>query len=116
MFGDRLRLLRQQKNLTQDEVAKALSISRGAYTHYEINKRQPDFALLQKIADFFDVSTDFLLGRVEEKNPMPEVLRDPSLNISYYKGYESLSPQEQEIVKEQIRHTIDALQKLKKSK
>jgi transcriptional regulator with XRE-family HTH domain len=116
MFGDRLRELRQQKNLTQEEAAKFLNISRGTYAHYEINKRQPDFRTLEKLADFFGVSTDYLLGRVDVTTPLPYLLRDPSTNISSYEGYQDLSPKEQEIVKEQIRHTIDMLKKLKEKK
>ncbi|AMA74192.1 MULTISPECIES: helix-turn-helix domain-containing protein [Aneurinibacillus] len=113
MLGDRLKKLRQQKNLTQEEIAKHLNISRGTYAHYEINKRQPDFATLQKFADFFNVSTDYLLGRIDDPVSPPYILRDPSIDISSYEGYEELSPQEQEIVKEQVRNTIKMLKKLK---
>ncbi|GEN36614.1 hypothetical protein ADA01nite_40740 [Aneurinibacillus danicus] len=97
--------------MTQEETAKLLNISRGTYAHYEIDKRQPDFATLEKLADFFGVSIDYLLGRVDD--PLPQLLRDPSINISAYEGYQDLSPKEQEIVKEQVRHTIKMLKELK---
>nr|WP_286887017.1 helix-turn-helix domain-containing protein [Aneurinibacillus sp. UBA3580] len=109
----RLKQLRQQKRLTQEETAKLLNISRGTYAHYEIDKRQPDFVTLEKLADFFGVSIDYLLGRVDDPHPLPQLLRDPSINISAYEGYQDLSPKEQEIVKEQVRHTIKMLKELK---
>ena len=62
MIGDKLKKLRQGKKLTQTEFADKIGISRGTYAHYEINKRHPDYQTLIKIAEFFDVSTDYLLG------------------------------------------------------
>lgn len=67
MLGDRLKRLRNQRGLSQEELSKRLHLSRGTYAHYEINKRQPDYVTLQKIADFYGVTTDHLLGRDEEK-------------------------------------------------
>ncbi|MBN6187748.1 helix-turn-helix transcriptional regulator [Aneurinibacillus sp. BA2021] len=116
MFGIRLKELRQQRQLTQEETARRLNISRGTYAHYEIGKRQPDFATLQKLADFFDVSIDYLLGRIDEPASLPQFLRDPSDDISSYEGYRDLSPKEQEIVKEQVRHTIKIIKELKDKK
>lgn len=66
VLGDRLKHLRNAKNLTQTQLSKELNISRGTYAHYEINKREPDFDTLQKLADFYNVSTDYLLGRSNE--------------------------------------------------
>lgn len=63
MFGDTLRALRLSKKLTQEEIAKIIGVARGTYTHYELNKREPDNDTLLKIANFFNVSTDYLLGR-----------------------------------------------------
>lgn len=63
MLGKRLVGLRKIKNLTQQQVADDLKISRGTYGHYEIGRREPDFDTLEKIADYFNVTTDYLLGR-----------------------------------------------------
>jgi transcriptional regulator with XRE-family HTH domain len=81
MLGERLKQLREQKNLTQQELADALNISRGTYAHYEINRREPDDATKLRIADFFAVTVDYLLGReiVTKDHPNPEIadlLRD----------------------------------------
>lgn len=69
MLGNRLKKLRLQKKLTQEELAEKLGITRGTYAHYEINKRQPDYETLQKLADFFNVSVDYLLGRTDDPYP-----------------------------------------------
>lgn len=58
-----LKGLRQQLNKTQEEVAKDLQLQKQTYQNYELGKRKPDIDTLKKIADYFDVSLDFLCGR-----------------------------------------------------
>lgn len=58
-----LKELRQQLNKTQEEIAKDLQLQKQTYQNYELGKRQPDIETLKKIADYFDVSLDFLCGR-----------------------------------------------------
>lgn len=69
MLGNRLRLLRTQKKLTQEDVAKIIGVARTTYAMYEQNSREPDNDTLQKLADFFEVSTDYLLGRTDDPTP-----------------------------------------------
>ena len=64
-LGKRIKELRKTKNLTQIEFAKLFQISSGTIAMWETDKRQPDFTTLQKLADFFGVSTDYLLSRTE---------------------------------------------------
>lgn len=61
----RLKEIRLEKGLSQGDVAKAIGISRSAYSNYEQGIREPSLAILVKICDFFDVSADYLLGRVD---------------------------------------------------
>lgn len=60
-MGDRLKELRLQKNLSQEAVARAIGITRSAYSHYEINNRQPVYETLIKLAFFFHVTTDYII-------------------------------------------------------
>lgn len=62
-FGHTLATLRNQSGLNQRDFANALGVSNGAVAMWETNKRQPDFDMLNKIASFFSVSIDVLLGR-----------------------------------------------------
>jgi len=71
MFGDILSKLRKSRGLSQYELAERLSFSRGKLANYEQGTRQPDFETLEKLADFFDVSTDYLLGRSNSPTPSP---------------------------------------------
>lgn len=62
-FGNIIRDLRKQKGITQKELAQSLKLSESTIGMYERNERQPDYNTLIRIADYFKVSTDFLLGR-----------------------------------------------------
>lgn len=66
MFKERLLNLRKAKNLTQQELSDKLHMSRATYAQYEIGRREPDFETLKKLAEFFHVSTDYLLGLTDD--------------------------------------------------
>ncbi len=74
---DRIKKLRLDRNLTQKQVADALEIQRPTYTRYETGIREPDLEALNRLADFFEVSVDYLLGRTDLPNyeKEPEYLR-----------------------------------------
>ncbi|HEX9061376.1 MAG TPA: helix-turn-helix transcriptional regulator [Clostridia bacterium] len=63
MIGERLKELRESKKLTKKSVAEQLKIDQTTYGKYELNKREPDVNTLSSLADFFEVTTDYLLGR-----------------------------------------------------
>lgn len=60
-FGDNLRTLIEERNLTQKELAKRLNIAPSTMGSYVQNTREPDFNTLKLLAKYFDVSTDYLL-------------------------------------------------------
>lgn len=62
MFNERLKQLRKEKKLSQLELAKIFNLGRTTITQYETGDRNPDLGILQKMAEFFGVSTDYLLG------------------------------------------------------
>jgi len=63
MIASRISEIRQQRGLTQADVAKHLKVTQQTYSAYETDKRQMNFETLCMLADFFEVSTDYLLGR-----------------------------------------------------
>lgn len=69
MFGTILKNLRLEKNITQKDLAKHLGVTDRSVGYYETGQRTPPPDILEKIADYFNVSVDYLLGRTEERNP-----------------------------------------------
>lgn len=65
---NRLKSLRKENGYTQEDVAKKLGLTKSAYGYYEQGKTVPDAHTLSKLANIFDVSVDYLLGRTNEKN------------------------------------------------
>ncbi|MGG1613486.1 helix-turn-helix domain-containing protein [Paenibacillus phoenicis] len=65
-YNERLRKLRASKKLSQQELSDRLGLNRATYARYETGDTQPDIDTLKKLADFFDVSTDYLLGRSDK--------------------------------------------------
>ena len=61
--------LRREKNITMKHLGEIIGVSESAVSQYENGKRQPDQTILIKIADYFNVSTDYLLGRSDTKQP-----------------------------------------------
>lgn len=63
----RVRELREQRYLNQKGIAQKINVSQSTISAYEIGERTPDLETLIKLADFFDVSIDYLVGRSETK-------------------------------------------------
>lgn len=68
MFGDIFKKLRLEKNLSQDKIAEELDVSQGLITKWESHQSTPSPEMLDYIADYFDVSTDYLIGRSKYRN------------------------------------------------
>jgi HTH-type transcriptional regulator, competence development regulator len=68
MLGERIAKLRKEKKLSQYDLAERLGFSRGKLANYEQGSRQPDYDTLEKIADYFEVTTDYLLGRTDKRD------------------------------------------------
>ena len=64
---ERLRLLRKEKNLKHEDAARLLDISLSSYCRYEQGLRDPNAKVLWKIADFYEVTVDYLIGRTDER-------------------------------------------------
>ena len=63
IFGENLRTLRLSENLSQTKLGEELGVCNQTVSFWEIGKREPDLDMLLKIAEFFQVSTDYLLGK-----------------------------------------------------
>lgn len=76
MLCDRLKELREEVELNQEEVAKKISVTRATYSNYEIGRTEPSISILKDIANFYNVSIDYLCGNTNIRN---NYYKDPKL-------------------------------------
>lgn len=74
MKGSRIKLLREEKGLKQEELAKILSIAPSTIGMYERDAREPNDEIKLKMAEYFGVSIDFLLGKSDVRNPIKNII------------------------------------------
>ncbi|MBA4536394.1 helix-turn-helix transcriptional regulator [Bacillus aquiflavi] len=85
MLGERLKELRLERKLTQEQLGKGINVTKVSISGYENGNRTPDTETLQKIADYFNVSTDYLLGRSDNRSRVnsdeefKNIINDPEL-------------------------------------
>ena len=75
-YGDRLRSLREGYGLSQKELADRMKINRSTYARYETSSTQPDYDILNALADFYNVSVDYILGRTNNNQLQSKDERD----------------------------------------
>lgn len=80
-FGENLKLLRKQRNLTQSELGSYMGLSKAVISKYENGLGCPPFDVLIKFADFFGVTTDYLLGVAKDKTINVTGLTEPQIDI-----------------------------------
>lgn len=68
----KLKEIREDKDLNQSDVAKALGIKQQQYSEYEIGKRLIPINYLSDLADYYDTSIDYLLSKTDERKPYPK--------------------------------------------
>ena len=88
MKGNRIKQLREEKGLKQEELAKVLSVAPSTIGMYERDEREPNDSITLKLAEYFEVSTDYLLGKTDIRNIEHE------FNFAYHKETEGLSDDE----------------------
>ena len=81
LLKDRLKELRIGKGLLQKDIAKLLSITTSAYGYYEQGKRVPDSDTIKKLAEFYNVSLDYLIGNSDIKESADKIIEKETLNI-----------------------------------
>lgn len=106
-FGQRLRSLREGKKITQKELSKVLNVSESAVGMYERGEREPNFETVDKIANFFDVQADYLLGRANDPSPTithnKELAAESDIYIAYLGGPpEEMDEEEAEHLKREL--------------
>lgn len=87
IFTERLRCLRQAKGVSQQKIANELGMTKVGYQNYEAGRRRPTFEILPRLADFFNVSLDYLTGRSDDPHlpRMDEETRNLFLAMKAFK-------------------------------
>jgi len=95
MIGQRLKDLRREKKISQENIADILGIQKATVSNYETGKAEPSDRVKIEMARFFDVSLDYLMGIIDESVPhyRPEI---------YMKIPETIKPEERELMEEFI--------------
>ncbi|MGA3391267.1 helix-turn-helix domain-containing protein [Lactiplantibacillus pentosus] len=113
-IGRRLKKLRSAQEKTQDEVAKSVGISRARYFHLENDRNEPDNELLKLLANYYEVSTDYLLGFSEKKHKYPGLTTeedridlDKLLQSTVPMGFKEMNWNAQD--KEKVRNVIEGI-------
>ena len=94
-FCKRLISLRKSKNMTQQELAKNLGIGKTTISNYETGYSSPDIEMLSKIATYFNVSADFLLGR--EKKYIADSFQITGEEKEVIKSYRNLTAENKNV-------------------
>lgn len=113
MFNERLIALRKAKKLSQYELADQLNFTRGQIANYEQGKRKPDIDTLKKIANFFNVSLDYLTG--EDHIPTPAHENNPDLktilaNETAHWNGKPLTPKQRELALELLTTVLERVE------
>lgn len=95
-FGNILKKIRQDNNLTQEELAKKIDTSRSNIANYENNKNMPSVDILDKLSKMFNVSIDYLLGKSDIRNP--EKVDENKLNVAFSSGFDGLNDTNKNII------------------
>lgn len=89
-FGNRLKELRQQKGLTQADLANILNLGPTAISNYEANRNEPTFEKLLQLAEYFEVSCDYLLGKSDKYLPVEGEIIDCDI-IEIFNLYQEMN-------------------------
>ncbi len=106
MFAQRLKELRKERNMTQIEFAKEFNISSGTIAMWETGKRTPDNEMMIKIANYFNVSLDYLMGNSNTANTEND-LEEVYFSFAKKAQDEGIDPSDIELA-------IETIKKLKK--
>lgn len=99
MIIERLKKLRKEGKLTQKDIATFLNISQPAYQQFESGKKKMNLETMEKLADFFNVSTDYLLGKTDIPDLDLEVDIDNAIDNSVAYDGTPITDNDREIIK-----------------
>ncbi|WP_075780204.1 helix-turn-helix domain-containing protein [Marinitoga sp. 1137] len=85
-FSERLKQLREEKGISQRQLARDLNFSSAAVSLYESGQREPTLTALEKLAKYFNVSLDYLIGLTDKDNELPDFVKEQITKIDELKS------------------------------
>ena len=114
MFHEKIKELRKQKGVTGEFVATSVGLSESAYRNYERGVREPNFEILSKLADFYGVTTDYLLGREPAPDPLAGIHFKTVDSDEFVRLYSELPEQVKQIFVDTMAKLAQAQEQEKK--
>lgn len=109
-FSQRMRQLRIENGISQDELSKKMNVSRSAIGNYEQGTREPSYEFLEMLADYFNVDMEYLIGKKDIKNKLKHYtalnLSDEEINVVY------LYRNSDELQKEMVRRLLGYMERI----
>lgn len=109
-FGNNFKKIRQENEMTQEELAKKINTSRSNIANYENDKNMPSIEILNKLSEIFNCSIDYLLGKSDVRNPY-ELKKVPFANAG---GLDTTGLDEEDL--KELQKQVDYIKKLKGKK
>ena len=103
MFIERLKKLRKKEKLTQKDIATFLNISQPAYQQFESGKKKMNLETMEKLADYFNVSTDYLLGKTDIPDSESDIDLDSAIDNSVAYDGTPITDNDREIIKDFLK-------------
>lgn len=103
MFTERLKKLRKKEKLTQKDIATFLNISQPAYQQFESGKKKMNLETMEKLADYFNVSIDYLLGKTDIPDLDLEIDIDNAIDNSVAYDGTPITDNDREIIKDFLK-------------
>lgn len=103
MFTERLKKLRKKEKLTQKDIARFLNISQPAYQQFESGKKKMNLETMEKLADYFNVSIDYLLGKTDIPDLDLEIDIDNAIDNSVAYDGTPITDNDREIIKDFLK-------------
>lgn len=111
-FGEKLRQLMENNNVKQQELADKLNVKRGSVSNWTTNRRCPDAETIVKIADYFNVTVDYLLKDTEieskEFEKIKELKEDYSEIENLYESYKELDEKNKNLIDSLIKTMLES--------
>lgn len=110
LFSKQLRILRKNKNLTQAQLGNALNLENSTISSYERNKIMPSSDVLLKIAKYFNVSVDYLIGNTDDmqgksEKSIEEIMQD--VEVLFYNSGRDLNDDKKRMLSRIIKAALD---------